>query len=203
MHRLYFVADRLEVEQELNSLRANILSKKQIHYIGYLYLCGIHHPLNFKHMYKCLIVVFCLLNAGTTFAQQAYIWDEYGLAFTVADDFVEVVNNSDEFSMVGDGMEMTIIPFIDETISNDDIAVVTMEIAAALGLDRIDDISVIMLNGFRGGYAEGVLNNEKIFLMGLIDPQSYTNFFVIITFLDDDQNAIDEAVNICLSFQKL
>lgn len=100
-------------------------------------------------------------------------------------------------------MEMTIIPFQDETISSDDITTFTMAIAASLELERIDDISVIELNGFTGGYAEGVLNDEKIFLMGLIDPESANNFFVIITFLDNDQNAIDEAVNICLSFEKI
>ncbi len=154
-------------------------------------------------MYRFFIFVFCLLNAGATFAQQQYTWSEYGLAFTVADDFTEVVNNSEEFSVAGDGMEMTIIPFLDETITSDDITTFTMAIAASLELERIDDISVIELNGFTGGYAEGVLNDEKIFLMGLIDPESSTNFFVIITFLDNDQNAIDEAVNICLSFEKI
>jgi len=39
--------------------------------------------------------------------------------------------------------------------------------------------------------------------MGVIDPNSDTNFFVIITFLDGDTNAVDEAVNICKSIRKL
>lgn len=153
---------------------------------------------------KALIFTFSMvLLAISVQAQQNYVWDEYGISFSLADDFEEVVNNIEEFSAVGDGMEMAIIPFKDETIDNNDITAYTMDVAASLELDRIDDVNVIKLNGFKGGYAEGVLNGEKIFLMGLIDPDSDTNFFVIITFLDQDQNAIEEAINICRSFQKL
>jgi hypothetical protein len=153
---------------------------------------------------KTFVLYFALfISAVTVQAQQNYVWDEYGISFSLADDFEEVFHNYEEFSAVGDGMEMAIIPFKDETIDDSDITGFTMQVAASLQLDRIDDVSVIKLNGFKGGYAEGVLNGEKIFLMGLIDPKSDTNFFVIITFLDNDQNAIDEAVNICKSFRKI
>jgi hypothetical protein len=154
-------------------------------------------------MNKFLLVILLMAGINTTYAQQYYKWEEYGITFSLADDFKEVVNNIDEFSAVGDGMEMSIIPFADETIDDNDITAYTIAIAASLELDIIDDINVININGFKGGYAEGVSQGEKIFLMGLIDPNSDTNFFVIITFLDQDQNAIDEAIEICRSFQKL
>ena len=121
----------------------------------------------------------------------------------MADDFRETVNNIEEFSAVGDGMDMSIIPFKDETIDDTDITGYTMAIAASLNLGRIDDVSTIDFNGFKGGYAEGEKDGVKLFLMGLIDPNSDTNFFVIISFLDQDQNAIDEAINICKSIRKL
>ncbi|MBK6364356.1 MAG: hypothetical protein IPL63_00555 [Saprospiraceae bacterium] len=154
-------------------------------------------------MYKILVVIFFLIGVNSSYAQQYYTWDEYGISFSLADDFKEVVNNIEEFSAVGDGMEMSIIPFADETVSTDDITVYTMAVAASLNLDKFDDINTIQLNGFEGGYAEGVIQGEKIFLMGLIDPKSDVNFFVIITFLDNDQNAIEEAIEICRSFQKI
>ncbi len=149
------------------------------------------------------MVIFFLIGVNSSYAQQYYTWDEYGISFSLADDFKEVVNNIEEFSAVGDGMEMSIIPFADETVSTDDITVYTMAVAASLNLDKFDDINTIQLNGFEGGYAEGVIQGEKIFLMGLIDPKSDVNFFVIITFLDNDQNAIEEAIEICRSFQKI
>ena len=100
-------------------------------------------------------------------------------------------------------MDLTIIPFTDETINDSDIISYTMEIAVSLNLNRIYDINTIAFNGFSGGYAEGELGGDKIFLMGVIDPESATNFFVIITFQDGDGNAIDEAINIFKSIRKL
>jgi len=155
-------------------------------------------------MKTSLILFFAtFVLVKSTVAQQVYTWDEYGISFTLADDFKETVNNIEEFSASGDGMELAIIPFKDETISDSDINTYTMSIASSLKLQRVDDISVIDINGFKGGYAEGVLDGAKIFIMGLIDPDSATNFFVIITFLDQDENATAEAVNICKSIKKL
>ena len=149
------------------------------------------------------LFISAFLFLGNAKAQQVYTWDEYGISFTLADDFKESVNNIDEFSATGDGMELAIIPFKDETIDDTDINAYTMSIAASLKLQRVDDISVIDFNGFKGGYAEGALDGARIFIMGLIDPTSDTNFFVIITFLDDDKNASEEAVNICKKKKKI
>ena len=154
-------------------------------------------------MYKVLFLICFSAFSIATNAQQMYTWDDYGIAFSLADDFKETVSNGEEFSAVGDGMELSILPFSDETIDDTDITAYTMAVAASLNLGRIDDINEITFNGFKGGYAEGVSDGVKIFLMGLIDPNSDTNFFVIITFLDNDSLAIEEAVNICRSIHKI
>lgn len=154
-------------------------------------------------MLRSFIFSVCFFVITAASGQQNYTWDEYGISFSLADDFKETVNNIEEFSAVGDGMDMSIIPFKDETIDDTDITGYTMAIAASLNLGRIDDVSTIDFNGFKGGYAEGEKDGVKLFLMGLIDPNSDTNFFVIISFLDQDQNAIDEAINICKSIRKM
>ncbi|MBK7095275.1 MAG: hypothetical protein IPH57_09610 [Saprospiraceae bacterium] len=154
-------------------------------------------------MKKLIVLIFLSGFSYFGFSQQEYTWDEYGISFSLADDFREKVNNINEFSATGDGMELSIIPFKDESIDDSDITAYTMGIAASMKFERIDDISVIEFNGFQGGYAEGVSDGVKVFIMGLIDPDSETNFFIIITFLDNDKNAIDEAVSICTSIQKL
>jgi len=151
---------------------------------------------------------FFLLFAMVAFvqnlsSQQNYTWSEFGLSFTLADDFKEEVNDASEFSAVGDGMNMAILPFKNADVDHEDIAAYTLAIASSLDLGRIDDVNVIEFNGFQGGYAEGAKDGAKIFIMGLIDPGSDTNFFVLITFLDQDQNAIDEAINICTSIHKM
>lgn len=147
-------------------------------------------------------IIFCFI-IFTSFSQQAYTWDDYGISFSLADDFKETANTGEEFAAVGDGMEMSIIPFADETIDDKDITTYTMSIAASLNLTRIDAINEIQINGFKGGYAEGVSEGVKVFIMGLIDPDTDTNFFVTITFLDNDKLAIEEAINICKSIHKI
>ncbi|MBK8516997.1 MAG: hypothetical protein IPL55_12170 [Saprospiraceae bacterium] len=154
-------------------------------------------------MKKFLCITLFTLSSLYLSAQQQYTWEEYGISFTLADDFKESVNSIDEFSASGDGMELSIIPFKDDAIDDSDIHAYTMSIAESLNLERVDDVNTIDINGFKGGYAEGVQNGAKIFVMGLIDPDSETNFFVIITFQDEDQNAIDEAINICKSIKKI
>lgn len=154
-------------------------------------------------MNKIFIVVLFIFSSFMTFAQQNYNWEEYGISFTLADDFKETVNNMEEFSATGDGMELSIIPFKDNTIDDSDITTYTMAVAASLNLERIDDVNTINVNGFKGGYAEGAQNGTKIFVMGLIDPNSETNFFVMIVFQDEDANAVEEAINICKSIKKM
>lgn len=149
-----------------------------------------------------LIFVFITLNF-TAFSQQEYTWDEYGISFTLADDFQEQVNNGEEFSASGDGMELTILPFKDESVAHADITSYTLSIASSMNFERIDDVSVIEFNGFKGGYAEGVSEGVKLFIMGLMDPDSDTNFFVIIAFTDKDKYAIEEAINICKSIKRM
>ncbi len=154
-------------------------------------------------MNKFFMAILFVLSSLMTFAQQNYTWEEYGITFTLADDFNETVNNMDEFSATGDGMELSIIPFKDGSIDDSDITTYTMAVAASLNLERIDDVNTINVNGFKGGYAEGAQNGAKIFVMGLIDPNSDTNFFIMIVFQDEDANAMEEAINICKSIKKI
>lgn len=152
---------------------------------------------------KAFASIFFLALSLSLSAQQKYTWDEYGISFSLADDFRETVNNIEEFSADGDGMSMSIIPFKDESIDDSDITKYTIGIAKSLNLEGIQDVDVISINNFEGGYVEGVKDGAKIFLMGLIDPNSATNFFVIITFIDEDKEAIKEAINICKSIRKI
>lgn len=149
--------------------------------------------------------LFIIMTAfiQTISAQQNYTWSEYGLSFSLADDFKEEVNNAEEFSAAGDGMNMAIIPFKNADFDDADITAFTLAIAASMDLGRVDAVNVVDINGFKGGYAEGEKDGAKIFIMGLIDPDSDTNFFVLITFLDQDENATQEAINICQSIHKM
>lgn len=150
-----------------------------------------------------LSLILLISTSFSLVAQQEYTWDYYGIGFTLADDFIETINTDEEFSADGDGMSFSIIPFKDASISDNDISVYTISIAASLNLEVIDDVNIIALKSFKGGYVEGMLDGTRVFLMGLIDPSSETNFFVIIAFADDDEVAVDEAIRMVQSFRKI
>ena len=154
-------------------------------------------------MLRSLSFVTLLYSATFLSAQQQYTWDMYDLSFTLADDFEEVTNDEDEFSAMGYGMDLTILPFHDGDIDADDITIYTMSMAATLELDNIGDLDVIELNDYTGAYAEGEVDGVTIFIMGLIDPQSETNFFILIAFESDDEYSIDRAVDICRSLRRV
>jgi hypothetical protein len=142
------------------------------------------------------------LTASMT-AQQVYEWEEYGLSFDLADDFKETVNTESEFTAVGDGMIVSIHPFADADIDDADITAFTIAAASNLSIDQVTDIDMISLNGFKGGYTEVVSDGHKVFIMGLIDPNSDVNFFIVITFADGDGLATQEAIAICQGLQKM
>lgn len=146
---------------------------------------------------------FILVLSVSVSAQKVFEWADYGLAFDLADDFQETVNTGEEFSAEGDGMSVSIFPFHDETIDDADITAYTIAAAAALNLDAVDDVNFIDINGFTGGYAEVVSEGQKVFIMGLIDPDSDVNFFIIISFADGDALATQEAVDICQGLHKM
>lgn len=146
---------------------------------------------------------FILVLSVSVSAQKVFEWADYGLAFDLADDFQETVNTGEEFSAEGDGMSVSIFPFHDETIDDADITAYTIAAAAALNLDAVDDVNFIDINGFTGGYTEVVSEGQKVFIMGLIDPDSDVNFFIIISFADGDALATQEAVDICQGLHKM
>ncbi len=149
------------------------------------------------------LIIATIALSSPLLAQNEYTWDEYGIKFSLAPDFVEKVNNNEEFSADGDMMSISIIPFKDETIDDSDIAAYTISIAKSINLTSYEDVNVISMNDFKGGYVEGVSDGARIFLMGLIDPISDTNFFVIITFIDQDHIATEEAIRMVKSFHKM
>ncbi|MFZ1752014.1 MAG: hypothetical protein WAU01_17595, partial [Saprospiraceae bacterium] len=79
-------------------------------------------------MIRSIIFLIFLGIFQSGIAQQNYIWDEYSIGFSLADEFREVTNNLEEFSAVGDGMEISIIPFKDASIDDSDISAYTMAI---------------------------------------------------------------------------
>ena len=53
-----------------------------------------------------LFFLFLLFTTGSALAQQTYVWEQYGLAIDVPDDFKVTKNTDTEFELSGDQMAM-------------------------------------------------------------------------------------------------
>lgn len=149
------------------------------------------------------IFLFFFLTAFNVNAQHEFTWEEYGISFSLPDDFSETENSSEQFSASREGMQFSIRPFKDDSIDDEDISEYTNAIAESMNLENLTVVSALEFNGFEGGYAEGVKDGVKVFVMGLIDPDSDTNFFVTIAFGENDEIATADAIKICQSIHKM
>jgi hypothetical protein len=147
------------------------------------------------------LILLPLVLVLSVFSDNEWVWDEYGLAFVLPDDFEVETNDSEGFYALGDGMEFGIFPFHDDDIDAMDISVVTFAIADMLELDDYDEAVLVELNGLEGALVEGQRDGVRIVLLGIIDPETSTNFFATVEFYDDDEVAVDAAIDIINSIE--
>jgi hypothetical protein len=132
-----------------------------------------------------LFIAFCLTTLSS---QKTYVWDFYKIQITVPDDFRVKVNNSHDFEMKGDGMDLTMNIF-EEDITIDDLDEATKIGAKAIEMTEVDEATRVEVNELEGYYVEGFKSGFRIIFAGLGDPKTHTNFFLAITFDDDDKEA--------------
>ena len=153
-----------------------------------------------------LFVAIALFLSGTAFTcislSQTYVWDDYKIQITVPDDFKVVRNNSENFEMKGDGMELFMDVF-EKDITKEDMDDATIAGAKTMKLTAIDAAHELSTNGLEGYYVEGEKDGDRVMFAGLIDPNSHTNFFTAITFDDEDKTAEADALRIMMSLRKV
>ena len=148
-----------------------------------------------------LFVITLLLFAFNAQAQHTWTWDSYGISIDLPEDF-EVVTNTDEtFEAAGEGMEIMMYIF-EEDISLDELDDATHIAAEEMELEEIDAIQNVTVDGLEGKYIAGYKDGDAVLLVGLLDPDSDVNFFVVITFNDDDPVAEEDAMHILDSISR-
>lgn len=148
-----------------------------------------------------LISVFCFYFSGL-YAQKDFVWDYYKIQLTVPSDFRVKVNDDHNFEMKGDGMELAMHIF-EENVAIADLDDATIAGATAMELSEIDEATKVTVNELEGYYVEGFKSGFRIVFAGLGDPKSHTNFFIVITFDDDDKEAEAAALGIINSLDVL
>ncbi|GAB3756908.1 hypothetical protein [Spirosoma pomorum] len=147
-----------------------------------------------------VILVFVLSAFRTV--DQNYVWETYKLQVTVPEDFKVLKNTNEEFELEGDGMTIAFDTF-EQNVSADELGEATTEAAAALKMENIREQQDIQPNGLEGRYVEGRIGEDRVILAGMLDPESNVNFFVAITFDNEDDAAEADARTILNSIRRL
>lgn len=149
-----------------------------------------------------LVLMITICTLSNAIAQKTYVWDYYKVEITVPDDFRVKVNDDHNFEMKGDGMELAMHIF-EENVAIDDLDEATVVGAKAIEMTEIDEATKVTVNELEGYYVEGFKLGYRVIFAGLGDPKTHTNFFLVITFDDDDKEAEKTAIEIIDSLDVL
>jgi hypothetical protein len=149
-----------------------------------------------------LSVLLMVLLSAFRVADKNCVWETYKLQITVPDDFSVLKNTNEEFELEGDGMSIAFDTF-EQNVSADELGEATNEAAAALKMENVREQQEIKPNGLEGHYVEGRIGEDRIILAGMLDPESNVNFFVAITFDNEDDVAEVDARAILNSIRRL
>lgn len=142
------------------------------------------------------LAVISSFFAFTSVVDKTYYWEQYNIEITVPRDFKIVKNTSNEFEMKGDGMELFMYIWNQKKLTVEDMDEATVELAKELKLQEVDEEEAFKNGDFAGYYVEGFKDGDRVMLAGVVDLKSRTNFFIVITFDDKDEEAEKEALKI-------
>lgn len=150
-----------------------------------------------KILFFSVATFCCFLFLTPLTAQVEMVWDTHGLGFKVPRGFVIETNNAEEFSASNDDIWLTIAPFQNENVDEDDLADAVVDMAKEMDYDLVTDADALELHDFVGYYVRGVKDGVSAIVMALLDTESSTNLIVVIAYSDDWE---DEALMIANSF---
>lgn len=151
-------------------------------------------------MKKPVILILALfMSLAITFqaqAQEEWVWDEYGLAFILAEGMKVTQNDGETFTAERSNLFLSMVPIVDSEINEDDLAEAVIAMAIEMEYDEIEDADELELNDLVGYYVEGSKDGAGAFVIALLDSESASNYLVVIVFNDDSR---EEAMEIALS----
>ena len=154
-----------------------------------------------KKIFLPLLTLALVIGSLSVQAQQSWVWDAYDVSLQLPEDFKVIKNGKNEFEAEGEGMEIYMFIF-EEDISLNQMKDATLLAASEMELEQYDAVEEVSTSGFEGKYVAGYKEGDAVLLCGLIDPDNTTNFFVVITFDDDDGVAEADAFRILRSLSR-
>ncbi len=146
-----------------------------------------------KKLTFLLLFVFAL--SISTNAQTAWEWDTHGIGFETPDNFVVGVNNSEEFSSSNEYVYVSLIPWNDETVTEEDLEKTLVNIAVEMEYDEITEAEDLEIDDFTGVGLNGKKDGVNAVIALLLDSESGTNLIVVIAY----ENGYDTTASVILT----
>lgn len=153
-----------------------------------------------KRVISCLAIL--TLFSFTKISFEDYVWEHYQIGITVPDDCKVVKNTDNEFEMKSKDIDAYMYVF-EKNITVEQMDEAVVEAAHNIHMEELDEATTIEGDGLDGFFVEGYKEGHRVVLAGMIDPKSHTNFMLLITFLDKNMKAVDDAVDIIQSVHSL
>ncbi len=147
-------------------------------------------------LYNFALILLTLGTLSQASAQKIFKWNNQKIEVTLPNDFKVVKNTSTDFNCDGDGMSLKMNVFVDGTISADDMKKATMKKARELKFEAKDEMYDVDDDEFTGKYILGYRDGKQYILAGMISKESHTNLWVVISFNDGDEVAMDDGIKI-------
>lgn len=134
-------------------------------------------------------------------AQRNHEWSSQGIAFTLPNGFHETVNSSVNYEAQSQNMGFGIYLY-DEMEETTDASGFIMKIAKSLDLREVEESEGLDVEGFDGAYLFGYEEGDAVLLLGLLDTDTNSNMYVIVTFDEKELLAEEYALDILKSIEK-
>lgn len=136
-----------------------------------------------KTYWVIALLLFLVSNAAQAQSFTAWTWDTYGLAFKAPSNLIVETNNGDAFGakLKNDLLHLYIFPWKDAELTTGTLNAEVEALAESLGYAG-SEVVELELNSFEGSYVVGEKNGVTSIILGLLDPESDTNFYVLIVY---------------------
>ena len=144
-----------------------------------------------KKILSIFVLAFVAMSTNLM-AQTEMVWDFHGIGFTVPDDFQIEANNQNNFSAGNDAIHLSLQPWQDVTVTEDQLADAIVDVAAQMGYDNLHALAEVNSRGLVGYALLATIDGVNSVVAMFLDPETSTNLIVSVAFADGWENVADD-----------
>ena len=143
-----------------------------------------------KHFILILIAV--LFIQISSFSQTDRKWETYRIGLITPVDFNIIKNDKEEFSAKSNEVFISLIPWNDSDVSNENIAKTLVQITKEMKYDEITETAELIIKDFTGYGVNGKKDGKNAVIATLVNKKTGKNLIVIITYSNGKEKIAED-----------